>query len=814
MSSHLRYGLAVGFFFTLGTYTQAAQADLPLWKQSAYSNAIQAARGGSPQAALDMLEAEQQKAPLTGPLLDDYLTLLGWAGRQDEALQKAHAVDPATLSPDALTQLGRIARDRHDYPYAVTLYRQALAKLSTADRSAGLAMALSDSGDSAAALAVLDAAKSAPKEELVLVRARAYTLTHSPDLTGGLAYLQSSRERYPNDPDLERSYTELLLRLGAPQSASLSLKQGRLLDQDLSNQVELDRIAYASRWGDAEERSEQGEARYKTIDKALVDSKAVGSQLPVDATRQQMTALADRLVLLQQRNRSREAIQLYEAQPSGTLPPYAEAAVADAYLNSEQPGRAIELYQHALASTPTKEAPIDWRLGLVNAYVDAGQADNAEKAMEQLKADTPRIRYDVPSKQNRYNPDYGQAMQADAMLQAYYNRTVLAQQKLDSMLDEAPHNAGLRSNHGALALLRGQPREAVGIYTRVLVDEPDYTDAKIGLAGAQIDSHDFAAAEKSVAAANAAAPERKSTQKLNQEWHWQNRPELVVDWGKDLSGTRGTDQSKEWSVETRLYSAPIDYNWRIFARAYDSRASFDDAPDARRDTAGAGVEYRSARLSAEAALTTATDGSGRVGGFVAGAWTPDDHLSVGLRHEEDTDAIPIKGRLTDVHGRNTAAELAYRVDDTRQFNATANTIAMSDGNRRNALSASWTERWYAGPTYRLDTILSAEASQNRDIPSVQYFNPQSDNQVGLTALQDWLLWRNGDTTLNHRLGLYLGSYYQQGFGSGTSWLAYYEQEWAWASRASLRYGFARNSHPYDGGNDAGNRVYMNLDWRL
>jgi biofilm PGA synthesis protein PgaA len=664
-------------------------------------------------------------------------------------------------------------------------------------------------------LAVLDAAKpGSPKEGLILVRARAYTLAHSSNLTGALAYLQSSRERYPNDPELERSYTELLLRLGAPQSASLSLKQGRLLDQDLSNQVELDRIAYASRWGDAEERSEQGEARYKTIDKALVDSKAVGSQLPVDATRQQMTALADRLVLLQQRNRSREAIQLYESQKVDALPPYAEAAVADAYLNNDQAKRAIELYQNALANTPPKDAPLDWRLGLVNAYEDAGQPDNAEKAMGQLKADTPRIRYDAPSRQNRYNPDYGQVMQADAMLQAYNNRTAGAQQKLDSMLDEAPYNPELRSNRGALALLRGQPREAVSTYTRVLVDEPDYTDAKVGLASAQVASYQFASAEKSVAAANAAAPDRQSTQKLNQEWYWQNRPELVVDSGKDLSGSRGAGQSNEWNVEARLYSAPIDYNWRIFARTYDSHASFVDAPDARRDTAGAGVDYRSAKWNGEVALTTSTDGSGRLGGFVAANWTPDDKLSVGLRHEEDTDAIPIKGRLTDVHGRNTGAELGYRVDDTRQFNATINTISMSDGNRRDVLGANWTERWYSGPTYRLDTILSAYASQNRDIPSAQYFNPQSDNELGLTALQDWLLWRKGGTTLHHRLGLYLGNYYQQNFGSGTSWLAFYEQEWTLASRASLRYGIARNSHPYDGNNDIGNRIYMNLDWRL
>ncbi|MDN0084715.1 poly-beta-1,6 N-acetyl-D-glucosamine export porin PgaA [Crenobacter sp. SG2305] len=812
MSSPLRYGLAAGFLFTLGAY---AHAEPPLWKQPAYSNAIQAARGGKPQAALDMLEAEQRKAPLTGPLLDDYLTLLGWVGRKDEALQKAHAVDPATLSADTLAQLGRIARDKRDYPYAVTLYRQALAKSPSADHSAGLAMALSDSGDSTAALSVLDAAQSeAPKDQLGLTRARAYILAHSPNLTGALAYLQSSRERFPNDPDLERSYTELLLRLGAPQSASDSLKQSRLLDQDLNNQVELDRIAYASRWGDAEERTEQGEARYRTIDKALIDSKVIKSQLPESAARQRMTALADRLVLLQQRNRSREAIKLYESQPEDKLPAYAEAAVADAYLKEQQPKRAIQLYEHALANTPPKDAPLDWRLGLVNAYEDAGQTGNAERAMAQLKADTPRIRYDAPSRQNRYNPDYGQVMQADAMLQAHHNRTALAQQKLDGMLDEAPYNPELRSNRGALALLRGQPREAAGIYTRVLVDEPDYTDAKIGLASAQIESDQFAAAEKSVAAANAAAPERQSTQQLNQEWYWQNRPELVVDSGKDLSGARGTGQSNEWNVEARLYSAPFDYNWRIFVRTYDGRASFDDAPDARRDTAGAGVNYRSANWTGEAAITQSTDGTDRVGGFIAANWTPNDKLSVGLRHEEDTDAIPIKGRLSDVHGRNTSAELGYRVDDIRQFMAAVNTISMSDGNRRDALTANWTERWYSGPTYRIDTILSAYASQNRDIPSALYFNPQRDNEIGLTALQDWLLWRNSTTTLHHRLGLYLGNYYQQGFGSDTSWLAYYEQEWAWTSRASLRYGFARNSHPYDGVSDAGNRIYMNLDWRL
>ncbi|VEB43812.1 poly-beta-1,6 N-acetyl-D-glucosamine export porin PgaA [Chromobacterium violaceum] len=71
-----------------------------------------------------------------------------------------------------------------------------------------------------------------------------------------------------------------------------------------------------------------------------------------------------------------------------------------------------------------------------------------------------------------------------------------------------------------------------------------------------------------------------------------------------------------------------------------------------------------------------------------------------------------------------------------------------------------------------------------------------------------------DDSLHQRLGLTVGQYRQQGFGSGAVWGFYVEQEWRWSPRGGLTYGFARNRHPYDGAADIGNRIYVRLEWRF
>ncbi|AXK40203.1 poly-beta-1,6 N-acetyl-D-glucosamine export porin PgaA [Crenobacter cavernae] len=805
---HLK-GIAASLFII----TVPTQAAAPLWQHPDYVQAIKAARDGSPRSAVDMLEPLHRQGQLRQPLVDDYLTLLVWDKRGDEAIDlSAYRYPAATLGVDTLTTLARYQRDQGHYESAEALYRAALRKQNSATASAGLAMTLADAGKHAEGLTTLDAA--APANSLALARARGYVLSSSDDLTGSLKSLETLLEKHPGDPDLVRSYTTLLVRMGAPHEAYTYLKQHHIDEPELSSRVALDRAAIASRWGQSEARLEVGESRFMQTDRALKENLQASQALHAGDVAARRTAIADRLVILEQRARHDEAIALYQQHGNESLPSYALASAAGAYLSKEQPLEAIRLSKQAMEGMPRQRIPIEWRITLVYAYLEAEMPDRANDEVEILKADVARVRYDASSRQNRYNPDYQQTALLDAMLQAYLGRTHEARQRLDTLLGEAPFDGELRQNDGDLELLRGHPRNAEGIFTRRLVDEPRSTDAKRGLAVAHIDAHRYESISPLLAEVNADAPENRSVRRLDERWHWTNRPQLVIDSGYDLSGEQGVGLDEGWRADTRLYSAPFASHWRVFARYYTARADYITNGTAHRDTAGFGAEYRDPKWQAEAALTGSVDGSDETGGFLAATRNFDDYFSAGLRYERDSDAVPLRARLGNVDGDRLAAEFAYRVDELRRFDVELSALDMSDGNLRKAIGGTWTERWIVKPTYTLDTIVSAETSNNRSIARANYFNPGKDTEIGLTVLQGWLLWRHYDSSFRHRLGLYAGNYRQEGHGSKLASTAFYEHEWRWEPRAGLRYGIAHNVHPYDGDSEVSNRIYLNLDWRF
>ncbi|KZE35139.1 poly-beta-1,6 N-acetyl-D-glucosamine export porin PgaA [Crenobacter luteus] len=788
----------------------------PLWKQPGYEQAIRAARDGAPSAALAMLEPLHQAGTLQQPLLDDYLTLLVWDQRGEEAIALLeHRYPPASLGQDALNTLARYQRDRNRLAQAEALYKASLARRPTATAQAGLAMTLAEAGQAGAGLALLDATPArTPADRLTLDRARAYLLTFSEEHTAALGQLETLLERHPDDPELARAYTTLLVRMGAPHQAYAYLKSRRVEAAELYKQLSLDKAATATRWGRSETRLEVGESRFRQTDAALALNEGITRSLhPEDATYMK-TAIADRLVMLEQRARYRDTVALYRQHENDALPAYALAAAASAYLAEENPQEAIRLSKLAMADMPRQRAPIDWRIVLVYAHLEAEQPKEARDEVERLKQDVQRIRHDAASGQNRYNPDYQQVMLLDAMLDAYVGRTQVARAKLDTLLDDAPFNGELRQNDGELELLRGHPRTAEGIFARRLVDEPRAVEAKRGLAVAYLDTHRYSDVPALIADVVALAPESRATQRLSERWRWSNRPQLVVDAEHELSGGQGEGLDSGWTVETRLYSAPIASHWRIFARSYNARADYVGDGRVSRNTLGFGAEYRDPRWQAEAALTGSLDGRNDTGGLLALTRTFDDRFSLGLRYEHDSDEVPMRARRDNVDGKRLAAEFSYRVDDQRRFDAALSGLDLSDGNLRQRLRASWTERWIAQPTYTLDTILSAGASKNRNVVGANYFNPGKDSEVGVTVLPDWLLWRRYDTSLRHRLGLYAANYWQEGYGSKLASAVFYEHEWRWTPRAGLRYGFAHSVHPYDGDSDVSNRLYLNLDWRF
>ncbi|HEX4327518.1 MAG TPA: hypothetical protein VH105_11915, partial [Burkholderiales bacterium] len=248
-----------------------------------------------------------------------------------------------------------------------------------------------------------------------------------------------------------------------------------------------------------------------------------------------------------------------------------------------------------------------------------------------------------------------------------------------------------------------------------------------------------------------------------------------------------------------------------FLHTYDGLGSFD-AGTGRYDRAGAGLEYRSTRYLASAEVTQDLNRD-RTGLSLAGAYTPDDFWTLRAFAESSSTYTPVQARLFGVDAGRYGVGATWRGSESTSAGVTVYRLAFSDGNRRDVEQARVTQRVYAGPVYRLEVTGMVAASQASKT-NVAYFNPGRDLESSVQLANEWLQWRRYERAFRHRVTLVAGSYWEQGFGSGSLYDARYEQEWSADDRLVLRYGIGRSIHPYDGVRSARNYAVVSVTWRF
>lgn len=729
--------------------------------------------GGGAEGALGQEGYRRDMPP--GALFNDYLQLLAGQGRLDQAVRLADGrrdlIDPVTrtrLRAQAVHQGNRAALQRIDgWPGSAAV-----------DPASGDARPLTGAPEAAVLLDEGEPARA----------------------LGSLQALPAG------EPQVQRLTQRARRALGLTPA---------MIDPDRDEPDSADRWLHAARlgeWGRIDSALEPGAQRFARTERALALNAGHGGS-------GQAAWLDQRVQLLQARGRSAEAVALYRQAKPGALSAEGHAALGAALLALRAPQPAADAYRQALrAATPAQQdAVLEWRIGLVYALMEAGRYRDGRRELADLAAATPRERIDPLTGQRGYNPDYQTVGYHQAMLEAYLEDTPAAGRRLDALLEDAPFAPQLRLGRGELQLLRGQPRAADDSFRRLQLDSaPDPApEAPLGRGDAALEMYEFDQAAGWYDQVERQWPERDGLAERRRQLASAVRPQLELETGHDLGGNQGAPLHDAWDASARLYGAPLGH-WRGFALYQMQHADFDDREPgaARFDNLGMGLQYRSRFGSGEFGLTSRVDGSRRAGGFAGYDWTPDDRWTLGARAEADSADVPLQARLDGVHGDQYRATLQYRVDDRRQFSLQTGLMDLSDGNRRRSQTLAWTERWLAGPVYRLDTEAGMAASANRSLPVAGYFNPQHDLDVTLTQWHDWTLWRRYDNDWHQRVGLQSGRYRQTGFPARTWWGVTLEQVWAWQGGYQVRYGVTRTRHPYDGSDDFSNHVYLNLDWRF
>ncbi len=782
-----------------------------------YAQALEHARAGRLDAALPALAALVAAHPGEARFRYDYAVVLGWAGRDADALAQGAHIDRERAPAYVLEGLAKSARNLGQPALAIELLEVAVRRFPAhAESRIGLALATAESGAPDAAARALDALPADRQDDPAVLAARAYLAERRGDFFAALALYERVLARDPANRAAQRGRIFAAARIGdASRALELAERDPALLGPDELAALRADRTAARIRWGAIAAAQGSGPARFAALDAALAESDALAERWRAHGgalDRVERQRLFDRLVGMRDAYRMSETIALYEqlAASGVAVPSYARNAVAGAYLYLERPEEARDLYAGVLAEDPAHFAA---NLGLFYALVETEDHDGAAQRIARLVAITPPRRGAWSPLTERPNPDYQTARAAQSMAPAYADRLADAEAATDALVAAAPFSMPLRMNSAAVAGLRGWPRRADEGLRWVLAAEPDNGVADAERVAPLLEMHEFREAERAVAHGRAVAAEDKRVLAAGDRWRVHNLRELYVDAGFGRSSGDAPTGTRDYAIDAWLFSTPLGYDWRAFAHGYFSAAQFPEGWfDWQR--LGAGIEYRTRdlRLTAEANAGVG-DGGTKPGVAVAGTWWADDHLSLSAGAQSESNAIPLQARAAGVDGWSASGGARYRVSESRALGGTLEVLDFSDGNLRTVLGATWFERLVTGPRLKLDLTAGLYASANtRD--DAPYFNPSRDLTPTAVLAGDWLTWRRYLRSFRQRLSVTLGGYWQDGFGTGGIWGAQYEHVWELDRRLYLRYGVGTLSRPYDGVRERRDYALVTLDWRF
>ncbi len=609
----------------------------------------------------------------------------------------------------------------------------------------------------------------------------------------------------PDNRESRKAAWVAAMRLGLfAQAAALEAP----LATDERRAMEGDIIALDIRYGIVDRNTLRGPERFLRLDKALTATDPLAAEFLAGKTpdAEDQRRLTDRLSALAARRRAADAVKLYETLRRRDLPVplWAERDIAGSYLELRDPQEALVLYQRVVDANPDD---FDANLGLFYALVETEQLDAATEHIDRYAARLPERRH----LDGRYN---GERLSADITadrVRLFADRLAEAQDRIDTRHDAIPYNSEARQSAASLALARGWPRQGDEMLRRTLGSDPINPALHADLSENHLTLQDWSAARAALDYAAGLDADNGAVRRASRSYELYDSYELYVEAGYGEGQEVNYFGSRDWSIDSFLYSRPIAENWRVFAHNYSASADFYGENQTWIRT-GAGAEWR--RLGWR--LTGEVNGGSGVKAGATGTvrWKPDDTWTFYGAAESVTNQIPLRAVADGIYASRISVGADWRQHESRKLVLGGYSSDFSDGNLRTGVNASWFERWVSGPKWMFETILGADASRNSLDTSVNYFNPKSDHSLWLTAAVENLTWRSYDSAFRQRLALTGGTYWQEYYGSGTIEAIEYSHRWELDRDLSLRYGIGRLLRPYDGEREGRTFANLVLLWRF
>ncbi|MCP5156587.1 MAG: poly-beta-1,6 N-acetyl-D-glucosamine export porin PgaA [Ectothiorhodospiraceae bacterium] len=791
----MRGALIVAAALALGPVWAAGQGDLGTVAER-HTRAVALARDGAHEEALAQLRALRVEAPDDLGILRDTVVVLGWAGRDAEAVGLGVALDLDRTPPWVLVGLAASAQRAGDRDLAVRAYRQILAEdPASSEALVGLARTHAEGGDLAAARAVLAGGAERRAGDAVFATAAGDLLAESGARLEATRWYTRALEAEPMHLAAARGLIVAALDLGAPHlAASLAERHPQAVDDALGRRIAADRAALAVRWGAL--APAPGAGRFEATDRALaaLDAVADASSLDLDDPLHRRVAF-DRMVALRDRVRMAEVVALHvRLEDAGVEPPgYALRAVADARLWLREPEAALALYDAVLALDPDD---LDAALGRFYALVEVERHAEALRAIDRLVESEPAWRRGTDPRVAKPNPRRLLVETTAAMARAFADDLAQAEQRLAALVARAPADIGLRQELATVQRWRGWPRRATTEHGLALALEPELVGARIGRAHAALDHARWDVARDDTARLLASHPENRHVQGLGRRLALHRSPALDFRFSTGTSSGGTAQGSRHLRLDTELRSAPWDDRVRAVVTHRFEQAVFTEG-DGRNHRLGVGLEGRDGDVSARALLVGGVADHTELGLVLGLDLALDDHWALAAGLETSSDEVSLRGLRAGVRGRRVSGAVAHTWHESQRARLDVERMDFDDGNVRHAIGLAAERRVLTRPAWKATLEASAHASTNRR-DDVAYFSPRADLSLDLRLRNEWRIARRYERDFRHGLEVGIGRYAQRGFGPGDTWFLRYHHEWDIDDALSLRLGVVRARRVYDG----------------
>jgi biofilm PGA synthesis protein PgaA len=791
----------------------------------AYDALIIQARKGNFTPALTQLRQLSPERQTPGQI-SDHLVIAGWAGQDAEVLKVYEAQGKnRNLTTQALATVARTYRNQKQWPQALAVYQQALVREpGNVDLQLGQALTQADGGQAAAAVQRLRALVAAQPNDPNRRMALGYALTRAGLNYDALFEFDQAFTRAGDKPEVVREYIVALQKARLPEPAlRLSAKHPGLLDAVTQRRLEGDLAAERVRMAEFATRSEK--ERYVVADRALNDYDKLLARWTPDASAHDDVVRwrIDRLGALKARARTADVIRDYETlKGEGVqLPTYALRWVAASYLDQRLPEKAEPLYRQVISAADAEpDDRVEDTTALFYALQESDKgADAREVANSLATSQKPRVELKGLPIGNP-NDAWMDAQQLSAQAGVYGGDLPGSEAGLDALVAKAPGNVGLRLAQADMYRARDLPRRAEGILKETEAQTPRDIGLEVSQAYTAMDLQEWRQMDVLTDDVLARNPDSRQVQRLSRLRDVHDMAELRVEayTGKSYGGGNNNDTgavagSRDWGIESVLYTPPIDEDWRLFAGAGYATADFSEGTGQHR-WQRVGVERRTRDMTLEAEVSNHSYGHGsKQGAAVSIARDINDNWQYGGSLGYLLTTTPLRALNADVTANGGSGFIRWRANESREWKLALSPSHFSDGNNRFEAVLTGREGIYSAPGVQVDLGLEVGTSHNSKEDTV-YFNPKSDFTVLPTVTVNHVLYHRYETQWSQQFQLGAGTYSQRDYSTGGVGLIGYGQRFRWNDVLDVGANLSLISRPYDGDRERDLRLLVDLTYRF